>query len=165
MPLLVKFLPNCNGICLVTNKTVRKDYIRGYINIYQPEHPRADHDGYVYEHRLVWEDAHNAMLLAWADVHHKNGDTSDNRIQNLEAMTKGQHTTHHRKGIPRLEPTRQKLREHHNAASNKKGRGPYKQRSDTGKKRLPEIIKKMVQTKRRLGIYKNRDSDIGEAIT
>jgi len=68
----------------------------GYIKIYKPEHHYRD-NVYVMEHRLVWENHNNAILLPWADIHHKNHIRTDNRIENLEAMTKGQHTALHNK--------------------------------------------------------------------
>jgi len=73
---------------------------KGYIWIYSPEHPSHDSRKYVYEHRLVWEKFNNAMLLSWVDIHHINGNKQDNRIENLEAMTKSEHThKYHRKVI------------------------------------------------------------------
>ncbi len=47
-----------------------------------------------YEHRL------NFGLPARLIVHHKNEDKTDNRPENLEAMTIGEHITHHHKGKP-----------------------------------------------------------------
>lgn len=67
----------------------------GYIEVWRPDHPKADMNGYVKEHRVVWELYNNAMLLHWADVHHLNGNKTDNRIENLEAMIKGKHITTH----------------------------------------------------------------------
>lgn len=64
---------------------------RGYILIFKPDHPFAMNNNYVMEHRLVWEEANNAILLPWSHIHHKNGIRDDNRPENLEAMTKGQH--------------------------------------------------------------------------
>jgi len=43
-------------------------------------------------HRVVWEEHHNACLLKWADVHHKNGIRDDNVWYNLEAMMKSRHS-------------------------------------------------------------------------
>ena len=65
---------------------------KGYYYKYNPNHHFATDDGYVMEHRLVWEQHYNAVLLPWADVHHINGDKLDNRVENLQAMMHGDHT-------------------------------------------------------------------------
>ena len=75
---------------------IRKDS-SGYVLRWVPKHHFATKEGYVVEHRLVWEKANNAILLPWADVHHMNGIVNDNRIENLEAMTHGQHMRYHRR--------------------------------------------------------------------
>ena len=64
----------------------------GYIMILSRGHPFEDSRHYVMEHRLIWERHNNAILLPWADVHHINGDKKDNRIQNIRAMMKRDHT-------------------------------------------------------------------------
>ena len=79
--------PNWNG---------GKTTCRGYVYIYKPDHPFATKNGCVLEHRLVMEE-HLGRFLSprkWI-IHHKNGIRSDNRIENLELMTKSQHSTHH----------------------------------------------------------------------
>ena len=63
---------------------------RGYIRLYSPEHPRAT-NGYVFEHILVWEQAHQQELPKGYIVHHLNGLTSDNRIENLVALPSRRH--------------------------------------------------------------------------
>lgn len=50
---------------------------------------------YIREHRLVWEEHHNACLLSWSDVHHIDGNKRNNVWYNLKAMTKSNHTTEH----------------------------------------------------------------------
>jgi len=55
----------------------------GYILIYKPEHPFANRDNQVREHRLVMEEAIGRYLKPEEVVHHINGDKSDNRIENL----------------------------------------------------------------------------------
>lgn len=39
------------------------------------------------EHRLVYEQFHKLCLLPWAEVHHVNGNTLDNRPDNLIASS------------------------------------------------------------------------------
>lgn len=68
-----------------------------YRLIYKPEHPACSKRGYVREHRLVMEESINRYLSANEIVHHKNGDTLDNRIENLQLMTGEEHRREHLK--------------------------------------------------------------------
>jgi len=63
----------------------------GYIGILQPDHPRAGKKGYVREHILVWEAAHNTTLPQGWVVHHLNGVVDDNRAENLVALPNTRH--------------------------------------------------------------------------
>lgn len=66
----------------------------GYVMVYSPEHPNAT-AGYVMQHRLVMEQYLGRLLERHEEVHHKNESRSDNRIENLELMTKSEHMRHH----------------------------------------------------------------------
>jgi hypothetical protein len=62
----------------------------GYIEIYEPENPNATLNGRVLEHRKVMSECLGRDLLPEETVHHKNGNRSDNRIENLELWSKAQ---------------------------------------------------------------------------
>ena len=63
----------------------------GYIEVYMPNHPRANKRGRVYEHLLVWEATHGRKLRKGEIVHHLNGIKTDNRPENLIALKKKTH--------------------------------------------------------------------------
>jgi hypothetical protein len=67
----------------------------GYILIKKRDHPYCDKNGYVSEHRLVVENAFKMTLLPMAVIHHKNGVKTDNRLENLEILTKSEHMKVH----------------------------------------------------------------------
>lgn len=91
-----------------------------------PESERAQHRNYYYMHdknnatpvalhRKIWED-HNGPIPKGMEVHHKDGNFSNNSISNLEVLSSGDHRRKH----PASEETRQKFSE------NTKKRQPLK---------------------------------------
>jgi hypothetical protein len=66
-----------------------------YIQIYAPEHPNGNKDGYVREHRLIMEDILGRYLLEDEIVHHIDENGLNNCPSNLQVMTASEHTTHH----------------------------------------------------------------------
>jgi hypothetical protein len=69
----------------------------GYVLIRKPEHPFAQTNGYVSQHRLVMEKHLGRYLLPEEVVHHKNNTIHDNRIENLTLFdNKSKHQKYHR---------------------------------------------------------------------
>ena len=69
--------------------------VGGYIQLWKPEHPMANKGGYIYEHRLVMADSLGRNLTNKEIVHHKNGIKNDNRLENLEIVTRISHADAH----------------------------------------------------------------------
>jgi hypothetical protein len=68
----------------------------GYIYIYKPDHPHANSDGYVAEHRLIMEEDLGGYLSSDDVVHHINGLRWANRTENLEVLDKHKHHYAHK---------------------------------------------------------------------
>jgi hypothetical protein len=69
----------------------------GYVLIRQPDHPRADCRGYVYEHILVAEQTLGRLIERGEIVHHRNGVKHDNRPENLDVKaSRHHHAVEHR---------------------------------------------------------------------
>lgn len=63
---------------------------KGYVMVFQKNHPRASNNNYVLEHVIIIEKYLGRLLLPHENIHHKNGIKNDNRIENLELWIKPQ---------------------------------------------------------------------------
>lgn len=105
----IKLQPRPLGSKARSWKSGRTKNSKGYILVkLQPDdffYQMADHQGYVYEHRLVMAKHLGRCLQGWELVHHKGirykdiRNKSDNLIDNLElTATIGEHSLNHTKG-------------------------------------------------------------------
>lgn len=63
----------------------------GYVVLRMPDHPTSNSKGRIYEHRYVMEQMIGRGLELTESVHHRNGDRSDNRPENLELWASKAH--------------------------------------------------------------------------
>jgi hypothetical protein len=69
----------------------------GYVLIRMPDHPRANHQGYVPEHVIILEQKIGRSLRDDEFPHHINGIKTDNRPENLTVVTRSEHMRLHYK--------------------------------------------------------------------
>lgn len=71
-------------------KDGRKITADGYVYVKAAGHPEGKHSGWGLEHRVVMSDYLGRPLWPEENVHHMNGDRTDNRIENLELWSRRQ---------------------------------------------------------------------------
>lgn len=82
--------PNYRGGCYIDGK--------GYVVVLNPER-RSKSDKYIYEHRLVVECCIGRKLTRGEQVHHRNGNKTDNRIDNLVVLSVNDHSALHDRNL------------------------------------------------------------------
>ncbi|WP_258881160.1 HNH endonuclease [Clostridium tagluense] len=84
----------------------RKVNKKGHVLILKKNHPLADINGYVLEHRYVMCEHLGRILEPNEIVHHINEIKTDNRIENLKLMSNSEHTILHHTGAKRSKLTK-----------------------------------------------------------
>lgn len=77
---------HCRGRHLKGGRYIHES---GYVMVLDHEHPNANAEGYVFEHRRVMAAHVGRPLTSREVVHHINGIKSDNRIENLQLLESG----------------------------------------------------------------------------
>ena len=86
---------NKNGMWRGGKSIASNGYVLVRVGI---DHPLADVRGYAYEHRLVASEKLGRLLIKGEQVHHINGDKTDNRPENIIVVSCLQeHRSFHRK--------------------------------------------------------------------
>ena len=96
------FLKYCSRACEIRGKVRRPTgrihngkpvrlNDKGYVLIWEPEHPNQSQGGWQFEHRLVVEQALGRYLTSVEQVDHINQNKSDNRIENLQVLDASSH--------------------------------------------------------------------------
>lgn len=87
----------------------RRTKIGRYYYLKVPEHPNANCNGYVAEHRLILEFKLGRMLKKSEHCHHINEITDDNRPGNLEAKHGKTHTSFHKLGTKHRKDSKEEI--------------------------------------------------------
>jgi hypothetical protein len=74
---------------------MKESTIANRVAVYVPNHPAANNRGYVLRYRYVMEQHLGRVLNPDENVHHKNGDCRDDRLENLEVISRSAHMTIH----------------------------------------------------------------------
>lgn len=71
----------------------------GRILCYYPDHPNAQSNGYVYRYRLVVENHLGRYLEKDEIVHHKDANSANDHISNLECSSLSEHASIHNESV------------------------------------------------------------------
>ena len=73
---------------------------KDYVLVLKPEHPLANTNGRIYEHRLIMEEKLDRYLTKEEVVHHINGIRDDNHMENLALFKNvSEHQKYHKRQL------------------------------------------------------------------
>ena len=83
----------------------------GRVVIYSPDHPNPSYNGtHVYRYRLVIEKHLGRILSSDEIVHHINGDHLDDRLENLQVMSRSDHIKVHYQEMRKAQNNKKKIK-------------------------------------------------------
>ena len=68
---------------------------KGYEWVYRPDHRKATKHGYIKRYLAAIEDAYGPIIPSGWDIHHVNGNKTDDRLTNLAIMPHADHMRYH----------------------------------------------------------------------
>lgn len=68
---------------------------RGYFYVYRPDHPNRSPMGMVRRHHIVWWLETGEVIQPGEALHHIDGDKTNDKLDNLQKMSHGDHTRLH----------------------------------------------------------------------
>lgn len=83
----------------------------GYVMLKKDNYPGSQKSGYIPEHKYKMEQKIGRILKENELVHHINGDKTDNRLENLQLLTRSEHITEHHLGAKRSEEAIKNMKE------------------------------------------------------
>lgn len=81
-----------------------------YFHVYIPEHPNAGNNRSMPEHRLIAERKIGRLLKDNEVVNHLNGDKKDNRPENLEVLSRNQHSAAHLNAVKKISVLQEEIK-------------------------------------------------------
>jgi len=72
---------------------------RGRFRVYRPDYPRSYGEGYALRAHVVWWLAHGRIHPKNTELHHKDGTTNNDVLENLIPLTKSQHRIFHQRKL------------------------------------------------------------------
>ena len=129
--------------------------VQGYVQVSIKNHPLFPRLTFITEHRKVMAEHLGRSLARNEHVHHRNGDRTDNRLENLELIAAGEHQRRHKTGT--------KYPPEHCAAISaaKKGKKQPWARGPKGIKRSDEFKRKVSEGMKRFRAAQRTETFLG----